>query len=190
SNSGKIKVSMKDGTTITFDGSEVFLSPADSKYAKSKARFDIFTWQYFFALPYKLSDPGTNWKVLGTKKMGAQHYQAGRLTFGKDIGDAPDDWYVVYADPENHLIQAAAYIVTFSQSATEASKDPHAIIYKDYQTIQGVPVATTWEFTGWNEETGIKGKLGNATLSNIKFISAAEANFEVPENSVKVDREG
>lgn len=40
-------------------------------------------------------------------------HQTAKLTFEKGIGDAPDDWYVVYTDPENNTMQAAAYIVTF-----------------------------------------------------------------------------
>lgn len=51
----------ENGTVAVFDGAKVWVTP--KKNNNAKARFDIFTWQYFFMAPFKLSDKGTNWET-------------------------------------------------------------------------------------------------------------------------------
>lgn len=62
-NSTKIRIDKKDNSKLIYTGEKVFLCPEDAKEAG--ARFDMFTWTYFFGFPYKLSDPGTNgnWEI-------------------------------------------------------------------------------------------------------------------------------
>ena len=50
-NSSFIKIVKADGTILTFDGNKAWLSPVDKNY--KGARFDMFTWQYFFMAPFK-----------------------------------------------------------------------------------------------------------------------------------------
>ena len=187
-NSGKIKLATKDGATVLFDGKDTYVSINEgANYSEKRARFDIFTWQYFFALPYKLSDPGTSWELTGEQSLNETSYQTGKLTFGENIGDAPDDWYLIYSDDKD-LIYSAAYIVTYSGDVEKAESDPHAITYEDYQTVEGIPFATKWKFWGWQQDKGLTDQLGNATISNIQFKSASEANFNIPENATKVEK--
>ena len=102
----------QDNEQLNFVGNQVFYSPntADS----SKVRFDAYTWSYFFLYPYKLNDVGTIWNDYLNDSLNGELYVAEKLTFESGTGDAPDDWYVTYADLESSLIYAAAYIVTLS----------------------------------------------------------------------------
>lgn len=185
-NSSKIRIDKKDGVKLVYDGSEVYLCPETT--SDKGARFDMFTWQYFFAMPFKLTDPGTNWESLAAKKQDNLEYPAGRLTFGENIGDAPDDWYVIYQDPETNLLYAAAYIVTFGSEVEKANQNPHAIVYSKYKTIDDIKIATHWEFHKWNEKDGIGKKIGEAKLSNIVFFEAEPELFEKPEKSMLIER--
>jgi len=180
-NSSKIRIDKKDGAKLIFDGSEVYLCPETA--SDKGARFDMFTWQYFFAIPFKLTDPGTHWESIASKNQDNIEYPAGRLTFGENIGDAPDDWYVIYQDPKTNLLHAAAYIVTFGSDVEEANQNPHVIVYSDYKTVDGIKVATHWDFHEWNEKEGIGKKLGEADLSNIVFFEAKPDLFEKPDRS-------
>ncbi|SHI32954.1 hypothetical protein SAMN04488096_101147 [Mesonia phycicola] len=189
-NSTKIKIEKQDSTTIVYDGNGVFLYPEEKNY--SGARFDIFTWPYFFAMPFKLTDNGTKWQEKQERNLGSidsTEYNSAKLTFEGNIGDAPDDWYVIYASKQTNLLKAAAYIVTFGKDVEKAEENPHAIVYNQYFTVKDVPVAKYWNFYNWSEEKGVYGEpIGDTEISNLKYLSASEVNFEVPENAVEVKK--
>jgi hypothetical protein len=186
-NSTKIKMERKDSTNLIFNGEKVMLYPKEKNY--DGARFDMFTWTYFFALPFKLTDEGTNWQEKQERKLDSVNYNSAKLTFGDNIGDAPDDWYVVYADKQTNLLKAAAYIVTFNKDVNTAEENPHAIVYDRYFTVKSVPVAKYWKFYNWSEEKGIYGDpLGEAEISNLKYLPAEEVNFDILKNAVEVKK--
>ncbi len=186
-NSAKIRIDRKDSVAVVYDGQKVFITPDTVEYPS--ARFDIFTWAYFFAVPYKLSDPGTKWEITGEKVLSRETYNSAKLSFEKGTGDAPDDWYILYSNPENNLLQAMAYIVTFFGSYEEASKDPHGISYDNYTRVEGVAFAQEWRFSGWNETEGFTEQVGQATLSNITFTDElGEDFFRTPPKHRLVER--
>lgn len=186
-NSSKIRLDKADGSSLIFDGSQVYLSPADSE--KKGARFDMFTWPYFFALPFKLTDPGTNWELTENQKLDSLSYPTAKLTFNNAVGDSPDDWYIIYQDRKTKRLRAAAYIVTFGRDKEEAEKNPHAIVYEDYTFSQGVPFAHTWKFYSWSGEKGLGKQLGEAKISNIKFYEPRAKEFSKPENATTIVKE-
>ena len=181
-NSSKGLLVFKNGNKIIYDNNKVYYSP-EIKQNKN-VRFDAYTWSYFFLFPYKLSDQGTVWKKYENKEKDAQDYISQRLTFKSGTGDAPEDWYVVYANKNNYLIKKAAYIVTANSKKEEAEKNPHAIEYKDYKVFDSVPIATQWRFWEWVAGTGLTKEIGNASLSNIKFITVDSKTFK-PEADFK-----
>ncbi|WP_299715885.1 heat-shock protein Hsp90 [uncultured Tenacibaculum sp.] len=176
---GKIKIEKPDGTTIIFDGTNVYGKGVPAK-AKGGARFDIFTWSYFLGLPYKLNDSGTIWSDFVPNKWGKEKLNTGKLAFESGTGDAPDDWYVVYKTDKNTLA-GAAYIVSFGKGKEVAEKEPHAIKYNNYTTVQGIPFATNWTFHMWSLKDGYTAQIGEVNLSDIKFLE--QANFSIPEGS-------
>ena len=180
-NSTKIRIDKKDGTKLVYNGDEVFLCP---KIAEEKgARFDMFTWQYFFALPFKLTDPGTNWELLKPQQIEGDPFTRAKLTFENQIGDSPEDWYIIYQEPETGLLHAAAYIVTLGTEKEKAEENPHVIVYRDYIVVDGVPFATTWTFHNWDEKDGIGEQIGQAKISNINFFNPEDDLFKKPEDS-------
>lgn len=185
-NSTGVRVDKKDSSKLIYNGKDVFLSPANAN--DKGARFDMFTWNYFFSLPFKLTDPGTNWELLDSLQVDETPYTAGKLSFGENVGDAPDDWYVIYQQPETGLLHAAAYIVTFGKAKDKAEENPHAIVYHDYKKVDEIPVATKWTFHNWDNENGIGEQLGEATISNIKFFDAKDEFFAKPEDSKLIEK--
>lgn len=176
-NSDRVRLDKKDGTTLVYDGKKVYQSPADVNYPG--ARFDMFTWQYFFMAPFKFSDPGTNWEDLEDKNYNGKAQNTAKLTFDKGTGDAPDDWYIAFQDKQTRLLSALAYIVTFNKSQEEAEEEPHAITYHNYKKVDGIPFANEWQFWIWTEEAGFGEKLGKANISNVKFIEPSNDFFEL-----------
>lgn len=174
----KIRIDKKDGTKIIFDNKEVFLTPKDAE--DPMARFHIFTWSYFFSLPYKLNDEGTIWSEVANKKWGdaKELYTTSKLTFEKGTGDAPDDWYVIYKNPTTNVLEGAAYIVSFGKDVAEAEKEPHAIKYNNFINVDGVPFATNWTFHMWTDAEGYGAQIGEVKLKNIKFTKNLATLFE------------
>ncbi|MDX1542683.1 MAG: DUF6503 family protein [Christiangramia sp.] len=180
-NSTRVRVDKTNGTSLIFDGEKTVITPDTVK--TDGARFDIFTWQYFFALPFKLTDPGTVWEREEKRKLGSEQYNTAQLSFESGVGDSPDDWYIIYQDPETKRLKAAAYIVTFSKDRAEAEENPHAIVYSNYRTVEDVAFATKWSFHNWDDNDALGEKLGEAQISNIRFFEPQEDYFGVPENS-------
>lgn len=183
-NSSKIKFESKDGKTIIYDGKDVFLSPNDAEM--KSARFDILTWPYFMAMPFKLTDEGTAWGDVKQVTEKNRDYSKAKLTFKDGVGDTADDWYQVYVDNNTNLLNYAAYIVTFGKSVAKAEQEPHAILYENYNVIDNIAISDVWKFYNWSEDQGLYGEpIGDATLNNIQFLESAD--YTVPKNAKKIE---
>lgn len=181
----KGKFQLADERSYYFVGDKVFVDPGYE--SPDGLRFSAYTWSYFFLLPYKLSDEGTYFAPYTQADLDGKTYEAEKLTFSPGTGDAPDDWYILYADPTDHLLQVASYIVTAGSSLKEAELDPHAIAYSGYSEIDGVPIAHKWTFWEWRETVGLTRQLGQASLSNIRFLDTnTDQIFEVPEDFLEI----
>lgn len=176
-------IATKDGKKIYVQDDKVFFSPETTN--TKGTRFSAYTWPYFFLLPYKLNDGGTVWNDYPDKTLNDSPYLTGKLSFQPGTGDAPDDWYIIYADTETLLTEVAAYIVTAGKSQEEAEEDPHAIQYLEYETVDGVPIATQWKFWGWQSDQGLTDQLGEATISNISFVDPAADFFTPPADFIE-----
>lgn len=176
-----VRIDKTNGTSIIYDGNKVWMTPQDA--TDQGARFDIFTWTYFFALPYKLADEGTNTKLSNETDL----HKVIRLDFDAGTGDAPDDWYDVYVNKENNVIDYAGYIVTFGGTdANKAAENAHAIGYEAYQKLDNISIAHQWKFYNYSNMVDLSTVIGDATLTNLDFIELEESMFATPENAVEV----
>ncbi|AGC78059.1 hypothetical protein LX97_03146 [Nonlabens dokdonensis] len=179
-----VRIDNQDGTVILADQDEVFSSPeiADN----SMTRFHAYTWSYFFALPYKLNDPGTQWSDEKNLTFGEQQYPTSKLTFENGVGDTSDDWYVVYKNPSSNVLEGVAYIVSYGKGVEKAEEEPHFAKYNDYDMMEGIPVSTNWTFHNWNKEEGFTDQIGKASIKNVNFLDDASIMFEQNEEMVAV----
>ncbi len=178
-NSGRGRIDLEDGNTIITNENGVFASPGLAE--NERVRFNAYTWSYFFAMPYKFADEGTRWGEIEKRNYNKKEYNTRKLTFTDGTGDAPDDWYVVYTDTQTNRLEAAAYIVTLGKTKAEAEADPHAITYENYETVLGVPIATKWRFWEWTSEKGFGKQIGNAEITDVKFVKVSDNLFEASE---------
>lgn len=179
---GRARMETADGTVLVWDGRHAWVSPSASPMPM--ARFHLLSWPYFLAVPFKLGDPGVQLGEPAAGTLRGKSYSTSRMTFAPGTGDAPDDWYVVYADPQTHRLEALAYIVTYGQSKAKAEEDPHAITYHDFQRVDGVLVPHEWRFWSWNASAGIHGQpLGRGVLSNLDFAPLEPNAFARPQDA-------
>lgn len=175
---GRSRLKLKDGTIAIFDGRHAWVSPASSTF--TSARFHLLTWPYFALAPFKLGDPGTRLELAGEQTLHDKPHATAKLTFAPGTGDAPDDWYLLYVDPQTARLAAMAYVVTYGKKPG-APEEPHAIVYEDFQTIDGATISTTWKFYNWSPEKGPHGDMiGQATLRNVRFMTPDPGAFDKP----------
>lgn len=178
----KVRMELKDGTILVFDGEHAWVSPSESKMRM--ARFHLLTWSYFLAAPFKLRDPGTHLESSGPLPINNILSSTAKLTFDKGVGDAPDDWYIVYPQLETHQLAALAYIISYGKDVKEAEKQPHAIVFHEYKDIEGVKLSTFWTMHHWSKTEGPHGDpMGTVRLSNIKFIRPDKDRFTKPDDA-------
>ncbi len=184
----RVRMVLADGTLLVFDGEHAWVSPADAEVAGPPPRFHLLTWPYFVAAPFKLRDPGTHLEDMGLMTLRDQSMPAARLTFDSGVGDTPDDWYILYRDPQSHHLAAMAYIVTYGASAEEAEKEPHAITYEQVKPIDGVAVPQRWRFWLWDAEHGLVGDpIGEVWLNNVRFVTPDADAFARPDDARRDD---
>ncbi|AZQ44678.1 hypothetical protein [Nonlabens ponticola] len=174
------RIEKTNGDVLLYDGNKVWLSPKDAN--QQGARFDIFTWTYFFALPFKLSDDGAQVEMMEPQdEMKRVH-----LSFESGTGDAPDDWYDLYVDDQN-ILQYAGYIVTYGGTPAEkAVENAHAIGYQSYKNIEGVQIAHDWKFYNYDDNVDTSNIIGEASLKNVEFRPVAPSLFKKPDNAVEI----
>ncbi len=180
----RTRLELASGVVALWDGEDVWVSPGSADFPQ--ARFHALTWPYFLSAAMKLRDPGARVAPLGGRELRGESFETAKLSFDAGVGDTPDDWYILYRNPESGRLAAMAYIVTFGTSQEEAEKEPHAITYDDYVDVEGVPIPTRWTFWMWSEELGIHGEpIGDVTLQDPAFVTPEESSFTLPEDARK-----
>ena len=179
-----VRIDNQDGTMILADQDQVFSSPEIADNAMT--RFHAYTWSYFFALPYKLNDPGTQWSNQRNLSFGENEFPTSRLTFENGVGDTSEYLYVVYKNPDTNVLAGVAYIVSYGKDLEKAEEEPHFAKYNKIENIEGIPVATNWSFHNWNEEEGYTDQIGNASIKNVVFLKDTTNLFEQNEDLVAV----
>jgi hypothetical protein len=178
----RARLRLSGGTTVVFDGEEAWVAPATSLF--QRARWHARTWPYFLAAPYKLSDKGTRLRFLGRQPWLGSDLAAARLTFEQGVGDTPDDWYVAYREEGSDRLAGLAYVATYGRTLEEAEADQRAVVYSDWQDVEGVPVPMTWTFYRWSLAEGPHGEpVGEVTLRDVAFVESDVLTFQRPGNA-------
>lgn len=178
--SSAIRVDKKNGASTVMINGDTYTDADSSSWAREKS--GIFTYQYFFMAPYKFSDEGTIWNKMLPMEIEGKLTNRAKLTFESGTGDAPDDWYIVHSDPATGLVNYIGYIVTGGgTSIEEAEKNAHAIKYSNYKNIDGIPVATKWEFFDYTIDEGLGDKIGEGIINNVELMDVVD-QFDIIED--------
>ena len=67
---------------------------------------------------------------------------------------------------------------------TQADDNPHALVYSEFEEVDGVTLGTHWRIHDWSLEMGAYGPpLTEARISEISFIDLEPRHFEKPEGA-------
>lgn len=180
----RAKMVTRDGVTIIFDGKTALTTGEPDP----QMRFHVLTWPWFVMAPFKMKGEGITLSDLKMQRVRGQEYATIRQTFSSGMGDAPDDWYRFFIEPESKLIEWMQYIVTFGKSVEEANAHPSVIRYADFHKFDGVRLARDYTFYHWNttEDQPEAEPKGIGTLKAVRFLKSAGADFTVPEGAREI----
>lgn len=128
---------------LAWDGDKAWSENWESPYPP---RFLALLNYYFVNLPWLAKDPGVILGEPGKARLrdDPTEYLTVKLTYEAGVGDTPDDYYVLYIDPETHRLRANEYIVTYRSILPEGveASNPHVLVYDEYDTVDGLVVPT------------------------------------------------
>lgn len=178
-----------DNYTLGSSAGEVWVKPGLDALGGTPPRFYMNTPFYFFAMPFVFADSGAKQKSLGKKMFQGKEYDVVKITFAKDTGDTPDDYYVAYSDPKTNQLKLVSYIVTYPamrQGRAVEELEPHAIVFEAWQKVNGLLVPKVAPFYKWTGEN-IEGEpLGRLTFSEVHFMKNPPdaSKFKKPDDAV------
>ena len=171
--------------TVGFGPEGFWIQTDDAKQRESlqRQRFYRNLWFYFFGLPFVTADPGVNQEVIADGTLDGKTYNRVKITFGDNVGDAPDDQYILWLEPNTGQLAIINYSVTYGKGAA-SSEDYNAIVFNEWQEVDGLIVPK--KFTGhiWED-----GKLGKERygfeFSNVSFTTEQPdpSEFATPEGA-------
>lgn len=144
----KTKIESKDWS-IGYDGKGVWLLKHDLGY-EGNPKFYHNLMFYFYAMPFIIADPGTNYAEVGATELDGKMYNGYKISYNDGIGDSSKDEYILYFDQKTNKMAWLAYTVTFMDK--KKSDDWHYIKYDKWQEVNGLqlPEKITW----WNVKDG------------------------------------
>jgi hypothetical protein len=172
-----------DGYDIGFDGENAWISPDKSNYPNARPRFVHNLYFYFHSLVFLVADPGTNYNVKGLKKIDEKDFLEISITYGENVGDSPEDEYILLLNPDTHKLEQILYTVTYYSK--EKSKKYSGLKYTAWKDVNGLLLPT--EMKGYTYEEGKFGKERyTAKFSDLTLLAEApdQEIFEVPDIAV------
>lgn len=119
---------------------------------------------YWFTMLYKLQDPGTNYKYLGTEKVNDVVYEKVSLKYDAAVTKKEkNDEYVLYFNPKTHLID-----LFYFSLPDWGINDPILRMTMEYKVIDGIYIPVVRRSYG-PDKKGEYHLGGEYTFSDVKF---------------------
>lgn len=155
-----------DKYKVFFGKENLWVAPDKEAYGKDEPQFYKNLWFYFFSLPFVAADQGVNQFDLESKTMGDVQYNGIKLTFGENVGDSPDDQYLLWLNAKSNQLEWINYSVTYWNE--ENAEKYSAIKYQEWQTVDGLTVPRLFSGHKWQGDT-IGDERYRFVFDNVKF---------------------
>lgn len=163
-----------------YDGSATWqmIAGVRSNDQKSLAMADFLrkTNYYWFAMTFKLLDPGIRYTYQGKKNVGSTTYETVKIGFDEGVGDVSDT-YVLYINPETWRIDRFLFTVL-----DFAKTDPF-LMEVEYERIDGVllPVKRRYAPSNWAGEVSDSARWTDEVSIGVRFNNGFDDSlFEAP----------
>ncbi|MGB3777491.1 MAG: hypothetical protein WA960_03975 [Tunicatimonas sp.] len=173
-----------DDYTIGYDGTHHWVSP-DTAAFPGDVRFYHNLQFYFMALPFLFADPGIRYEPLKPRTIREKTYDGVRISFDPGVGDASDDAYLAYFDPDTHHLTWLLYTVTYFSGAPNEKYS--ARWYQAWHEVNGLLLPERVISYCWEENA--LGEVRDTTVYRnveISNIPPDESMFLMPNEAMAV----
>ena len=182
----KSLIEVKGKYKLGFDGTNIWVGPNRDSFPGKSPKFTHNLHFYFIAIPFVFTDPGVTLKDEGLVKSGEKEYHLVNVTFGENVGDAPEDQYNMYIDPVSNRVDFITYSVTYfdKSRATQYNALQYEWIDANGLLAPAKYIGYKWE----NEDLG--DQRYESVIKNVRYEKATKAAnfFEKPvEAEITVD---
>ena len=149
---------------IGFDGVSAWsLDKAEEYEGDPSFRHDLMF--YFYAMPFVLADDGTNYDLTEPFVFEGKSYPGLKITFGADVGEAPNDVYYLHYDPETYEMAWLGYKATFGKELKDGP--PNWIKYDKWAQVNGasLPTSIAWQKLENGEIVGERNRMDFTDIS-------------------------
>lgn len=122
----------------------------------------------WFNMMFKLNDPGVIAEYQGQKEQNGTTYDLVHISYeSKQTGKAMNDRYVLYINPESHLVDYFNFSLPFAGVV-----EPTLFAELTYEEIDGIQVAVHRTMYDQNTASGEDSIIVEQSLENVKFNNA------------------
>lgn len=131
-------------STLGFDGEQLWLLSKNGETNNGSPWFYKGLMMYFYAMPFIVGDDGINYEESEPLIFEGISYPGILISYEANVGESPDDEYIIYYNKETGQMEWLAYTVTFGKN--EKSKEFHFIRYNNWQVVNGLmlPKSMDW----------------------------------------------
>ncbi len=151
------------GGRISWDGTKAW---SENWQGPFPPRFVALLSYYFLNLPWLAEDPGVNLGDPGAGRLwdDLTEYITVKMTFEPGVGDTPNDYYILYIDPNSYRLKAAELSVTYADILPpDVDAMTEIAVYDEFTTIDELTVPmkcsiygkdrsllASWEWRNWS----------------------------------------
>jgi len=174
-----------DAFKLGYDGVGVWLEEKEGSFP-GNPKFYYNLMFYFQAMPFIVSDPGAIYTVRKDTVIERKTYGVIHIGFGRNVGETPEDEYIIYFDKETNQMAWLGYTVTFFEKGK--SNDWHYIKYDSWSEQQGLLLPEKMVWYSKNDKNDFE-STNTVFFKNIDISETAldKVIFKSPERSAYVD---
>ncbi|WP_020528311.1 DUF6503 family protein [Flexithrix dorotheae] len=156
---------------------------------KINPRFWSLTPYYFVSMPFVFSDEGVKLSLFEEgKEFENKIYDLVKVTYQENVGDAPEDYYIIYINRETHLIDVIRYIVSYPGFFPEGGHTPEKLMtYENRQLVNGISFAGLHRTFMYREDT-VQEYVTKTVVTDVVFKPELESSFfNVPDGAQVIE---
>ena len=179
------KVSENPELGFGWDGTQAWKVEPEGQVLEINPRFWSMTPTYFVGVPFVFADAGTVLELTPTETVQGQLWDTVKVSYESGVGDAPDDYYVVYLHPETHRVGGLRYVVSYPGFFPDGGHSPEKwMAYTGEQKVGGATVATHHHTYTWGPE-GAGDKVTDIAVTGLASRpETLDSAFQAPKGAV------